>query len=322
MAMTVTFRAADRPVTARHEYWRQVVVGALGPLDLRINGGLDERDRLMLAEAGAVRIGALQAGQPAEIDRTPRHLSTSDPDLCKIDVLADGSGVVAQDGRQARLSRGDVTLVDLTRPAYWRMSPARIVAVVFPRCLLPLRAEQVARLTAVRIPGNRGAGALVASLAGQLAAHIDQFGPAEAARLGTAMLDVLAVALAARLGTDRAVPADTRQRALLHRIHGFIDERLADRELSPGTIAAAHHISVRYLYKLFEAEHTTVAGLVRQRRLDRCRRDLLDPTLADRPVSAIGARWAMPNPAHFSRLFRAAYEVSPAAYRDLAGNQV
>jgi AraC-like DNA-binding protein len=317
-AMTVTFRAADQPVTARHEYWRHVVVDALGPLDLRISGGLDERDRLVLAEAGTVRIGALQAGRPTDVDRTPRHLSSSDPDLCKVDVLMEGSGVVAQDGREARLSRGDATLVDLTRPAYWRMSPARIVAVVFPRSLLPLRPTELARLTAVRIRGDRGAGALVSSIAGQLVARVDDLGPAEATRLGTAVLDLLGVALAACLSTDSAVPADTRHRALLHRIHGFVDDRLSDPKLSPGAIAAAHHISVRYLHKLFETQGTTVAGLVRQRRLDRCRRDLLDPALADRPVSAIAARWGMPNPAHFSRLFRAAYDLSPAAYRNLA----
>jgi hypothetical protein len=89
-----------------------------------------------------------------------------------VDILAEGSGVVAQDGREARLSGGDVTLVDLTRPAYWRMSPVRIVAVVFPRSLLPLRPPELARLTAVRIPGNRGAGALVSSLAGQLVSRV------------------------------------------------------------------------------------------------------------------------------------------------------
>jgi AraC-like DNA-binding protein len=49
----------------------------------------------------------------------------------------------------------------------------------------------------------------------------------------------------------------------------------------------------------------------------RCRRDLLDPALRDRPVSAIAARWGITDPAHFSRLFRATYGVPPSEYRDL-----
>jgi AraC-like DNA-binding protein len=44
-------------------------------------------------------------------------------------------------------------------------------------------------------------------------------------------------------------------------------------------------------------------------------RDLLDPALAGEPIGAIGARWGITNQAHFSRLFRARYEVTPSAYR-------
>jgi AraC-like DNA-binding protein len=102
-------------------------------------------------------------------------------------------------------------------------------------------------------------------------------------------------------------------------VHAFIEQRLADPALSPATIAGAHHVSVRYLYKLFEGRHRGVAGWIRERRLERSRRDLLDPALAARPVSAIAARWGLVDPAHFSRLFRAAYGVPPLEYRRTMG---
>lgn len=95
-------------------------------------------------------------------------------------------------------------------------------------------------------------------------------------RVGAAFLDVLSVALAARLDRGDAVPRDSRQHDLLTRIHAFIEERLSDPALSPATIAAAHHVSLRYLHKLFESLEATVAGWIRRRRLERCRRDLLD----------------------------------------------
>jgi AraC-like DNA-binding protein len=316
--MSVTFRAADQPVTSRREYWQHVAASALGRLELWGDEPLDERDRMVVGQAGAVRVGTLYVSAPGGADRTSRHMRSSDPDLCKVDLVAEGTGVVAQDGREARLRRGDMTLVDLTRPAYWRMSAARLVAVIFPRSLLPLRPDELGRLTAVEIPGDRGAGALVSSLTDELAAHVDDVTPADAARLGTAVLDVLSVALAARLGPDR-VPTDTRQRVLLHRIHAFIDQRLGDPDLSPATIAAAHHISLRYLHKLFAQEDQTVAGWIRRRRLERCRRDLRDPMLRDRPVSAIAARWGITSPGQFSRLFRAAYGTTPVAYRTQSG---
>jgi len=74
----------------------------------------------------------------------------------------------------------------------------------------------------------------------------------------------------------------------------------------------------RSLYSVFEREQATVAGWIRHRRLERCRRDLLDPAQHDVPVSAVAARWGLANPAHFSRAFRAAYGLAPVEYRRLA----
>lgn len=50
-------------------------------------------------------------------------------------------------------------------------------------------------------------------------------------------------------------------------------------------------------------------------RLERCRRDLLDPGLRDRLVSSIGARWGLQDAAAFSRAFRKAYGLPPGEYR-------
>ena len=113
-------------------------------------------------------------------------------------------------------------------------------------------------------------------------------------------------------------PVETRERALVLSVRAFIEERLGDPALAPPMIAAAHHVSLRYLHKLFESQQTTVAALIRERRLERCRRDMLDPALRAQPVSAIAARWGLTNPAHFSRLFRAAYGSAPAEFRALA----
>ena len=102
-------------------------------------------------------------------------------------------------------------------------------------------------------------------------------------------------------------------------MHAFIEGGLADPGLTPAAVARAHHVSLRSLYKLFDRERTSVAGLIRERRLERCRHDLLDPALAARPVSAIAARWGLVDPAHFSRLFRATYGIPPLEYRRTMG---
>jgi AraC-like DNA-binding protein len=313
--MSQLLRAEDAPVRSRADYWHHVIEQTLGGLDVRVPSGSGFRDTLLIGSAGAIRVAELSSPAPGRASRTPRHIRRSDLDICKIDVLSSGRGVVEQDGRQAPLRPGDFTFVDLSRPARWSMSSMRVVAVVFPRSLLPLSPDEVRRLTATRFPGDQGTAALVSSLARELVRHLDDWAAADGVRLGTAVVDLLTVALAARLDRAERMPPDTRQRALLRRVQAFIEARLDDPDLSPGMVATAHHISPRYLYKLFETEQASVAGWIRCRRLERCRRDLLDPALADRSVSAIAARWGLVNAAHFSRAFRAAYGAAPVEYR-------
>jgi AraC-like DNA-binding protein len=136
---------------------------------------------------------------------------------------------------------------------------------------------------------------------------------ASAARVGTVVREALTVALANRRDV-RAVPC-ARRDALLARIRAFIETHLGDPELTPAGVAAAHHISLRYLHRLFESQPHGVAGMIRELRLERCRRDLLDPAHADRTVAAIAARWGFASAAHFSRVFRAAHGLPPAEFR-------
>lgn len=310
------FRAGDEPATSRQEYWQHVAGQALGSLELRPLGEVDGRDRIVAGSVGALRIGEVTSRYPGGAIRTQRHVRRTGSDLCKIDIPVDGGGLVEQDGRQAVLRPGDFTLVDLARPARWQMAPRRVVAVIFPAELFPLRPDQLRRLTAVGIAGDRGSGALVSTMAARAVEHLGEYTAIESARLGTAVLDLVGSALAGRLDAD--TPVETRERVLALRVSAYIEKHLRDPGLSPGSVAAANHLSIRALHRLFESRHATVAAWIRQRRLERARADLVDPTLRDRPVGAIGARWGMPNPSQFNRSFRAAFGAPPARYRDLS----
>jgi AraC-like DNA-binding protein len=311
------YRADDRPASVRVDYWHHVVEDTLTPLDLALpSDTLDGRDQMRVGDLGPVRVVELSTGESSRAVRRRRHISSSDPELLKIDVQLRGRGVIEQSGREQRYIPGDFTLVDLSRPCAWSNGPsAGLVAVTFPRHLLPLHRDDLGRLTGVRMPGDRGAGALVSALVRQLPRHLDDIGSAEGGRLGATLLDLLAVVLLSRVGRRRDVPAESRRRALLASVYAYTEENLADPALSPRSIAAAHYVSVRYLHQLFEGQQTTAAGWIRRRRLERCRRDLLNPALRELPVSAIAAQWGFTSAAHFSRLFRTTYGLPPVDFR-------
>jgi AraC-like DNA-binding protein len=125
---------------------------------------------------------------------------------------------------------------------------------------------------------------------------------------------VLATRLAHELDVRDWGTPEARRHALLTTVQAFIQRHLGDPRLSPATIAAAHHMSLRSLHQLFHDEGLTVAGWIR-RRLECCRHDLSDPALASRPVAAIAARWRFSSAGDFSRAFRAVHGLPPAEYR-------
>jgi AraC-like DNA-binding protein len=106
-----------------------------------------------------------------------------------------------------------------------------------------------------------------------------------------------------------------RHRALRTRIKAFIDEHLTDPRLSPEMVADAHNVSIRTLHRLFQDEPSMVAELIRTVGLHRCKRDLV---LLERSISAVVGHWGFPNKAHFSRVFRLQFGMSPQAYREQA----
>src|SRR5262249_31348615 len=121
-----------------------------------------------------------------------------------------------------------------------------------------------------------------------------------------------------QLGCDSRVSPESHRAALMMRIKAFVDARLQDPELGSSGIADAHHISARYLQKLFEGDGSTVTEWIRGRRLEHCKNDLLDPRLADISVSAIAARWGLIDASYFSRLFKSAYGTTPREFRSHA----
>ncbi|MEV8273035.1 helix-turn-helix domain-containing protein [Microbacterium sp. NPDC077184] len=248
------------------------------------------------------------------VERTPELIARRSQPSFKVSVMLAGSGLLVQDGREALLHPGDLAVYDTSRP-YTLVFDGdfRTVVMMFSHDALGLPAREVHQLTAVRIAGETGLGALAAPYIARLGTHLDEVAAVSGPRLVHTALDLLTTVYSRETGLDAA--AADPHRALLHRIAEHIEANLGSTALSPGSIAAAHYISTRHLHNLFHAEGTTVSTVIRERRLAHCRRELADPLLADRSVAAIGARWGFPDAAHFSRAFKAAFGMSPSDFR-------
>lgn len=310
----MVLRAIDQPTRARDSAWRDVVHSSVIPMDVRLSEGAGVQDKIVIREVGPIRVIECDTG-PGHALRTPRQAALSTSDLLGVFVHLRGRALGEHAGRRAVMRPGDIGLLDPAQPFRCEHDAHSVLIVAFPVSLLPLPRADVTRLSGARIPADRGPARLASSFIRQLSRHdlADTTG-ATRARLGTTVVDLLAAAFADRLDPAH-VPDPAQEQVLLTRIYAFIEAKLGDPDLGPATLAAAHHISLRYLYTLFEKESTTVAAWIQRRRLDRSRRDLLDPALRATPVSAVARRNGFRSTSHFSRAFRAVHGLPPAQYR-------
>ncbi|WP_410810523.1 helix-turn-helix domain-containing protein [Micromonospora sp. 067-2] len=307
------------PPSDRFEFWRSIVAEATAPAHIS-SPDMDN----FVAYARVIDLGAvtMQSLRYPSLDstRSARLIRQSAPEYYQLALPTVGESRLVQDRRETAVNASEFTFLDTARPHVASQATsgrklAATISVMIPYAALPLSADQARRLLASSITATTGMGALLAQMLRRIGAYPEQHQPTEAPQLGTIVLDLISAMLAQQLDVERTLPLEVQQQALRARVLAFIERHLRDGDLTPSAIAAAHHMSLRSLHRLFEGEPSTVAEVIRNRRLDRCRRDLTGPLAAHQPIQAIAARWGFPDKAHFTRLFRATYGMSPGQYR-------
>lgn len=104
--------------------------------------------------------------------------------------------------------------------------------------------------------------------------------------------------------------------ARVRRALAFVEEHLADPELTPQRVAQAQGVSRRHLDALLNRTGATLAQTIWGRRLERAAALLHDPTWQDLSAFAIGVECGFKSGSHFSRLFREKYGAPPSRWRE------
>ncbi|AYY12537.1 helix-turn-helix domain-containing protein [Actinobacteria bacterium YIM 96077] len=295
-----------------HDF-RHLVSSSFVPLNVTSDRPEAFRGRMRSCGVDNVHLTEISATEHV-VERTPELIERADRRYYKLSLLLSGTGMLIQDSRQAVLQPGDLAVYDTHRPySLVFEGDFRTMVVMFPQHLIPLPVEMVGQLTAVRLSGGSGVGNVVVPFLAQLNGNLEQLRGATGTRLAHGALDLVTTLFASELDIERT--ATDPHHALMQRIRAYIDENLASTDLGPSRIAAEHYISTRHLHGLFREQGTTVSSWIRSRRLERCRRDLLDPVLAHRPVASIAAKWGFVDAAHFSRVFKATFGRSPSEVR-------
>ncbi len=246
---------------------------------------------------------------------------TNDRNHVYLGVHVRGPVAVVHEGDKTRLEPNDLVFCDPARRHLLRFGEdCQMIFFRVPRCYLGVTESELNQVLGVPVRGGEGIGALASDFLTALAAKAEfrrsTIGDRRA-RAAVHLLSLLVMELLDAATTDEADDAPGAVNTMLSRIHAYIEEHLMDPDLSPESIARAHHISVRYLQKLFQNDGSTVSQWVRQRRLEICRIEL-GRSNRRTTMAAVAHRWGFSSPSHFSRTFRGAYGMSPSEWQALA----
>lgn len=277
---------------------------------------------------GAVRSMSLAHLQVSSVRSTSQHIARTDSlidkdriEYVQIGMIRRGRAIVVQDGRECTLTRGDFAIYDTSRPFDWIIDGHpdddqwELEVFTWPRHMLRLDARESSDMTAMAFDGSAGFSGLLGRFLHDLSSTRSSLDITGAQAIADEVGDLVSV-IARNTTTSPTIDSPTA--ALVRSAQRYIDDHLADPELSPGAVAAAMLVSTRQLHRVFAASGTTVARSIRVKRLERCRREIIASGSADRSLGQISRRWGFADLAVFSRAFREQYGMSPRQYRSAA----
>jgi AraC-like DNA-binding protein len=306
--MAVLFDTAMVEPEERAERWGDACDRIFFPMQAL--GGALSHSRIERHQVGPLELFRLASDHGAA-QRTGVGIRAYDPEVLLVATALRGRSVIEQGGRGATFAVDELSSWDSSRPfRAQHLEPFELLLVAMPKALLGARVDAICRQTARRLPATSPLSAMTTQFLRQTWSALEE----PAVNRGD-LADALVALVRAVHSQDPGAPRVAPGMVVLEQAKAYADAHLGDPDLGPETLARAHYVSTRYLQKLFAREGLTVSEWVRLRRLEACRRDLCDPALAHEPISEIARRWGLPNPAHFSRLFRETYGCTPSELR-------
>ena len=268
-----------------------------------------------ITDLGQVRVCSVRSNA-TKVERTPRLARDDLEPRIFLALQMAGSSLIVQGGREAVLRPGDLAFSSSTTP-YTLLDDGGIRQHFFsiPIAALGLPHDSVTRLSAVTLSPGHPVADLAAAYFGRIAARPDIFAQPGADAVGRPSIELVRALITTHL--DAATPGREPLRATLRlRILEYVRAHLSDPDLNATQIASAHHLSVRHLYNILGDGGISLGEWIRDHRLERCREDLSRPSGQVPPIAAIAHAWGFRDASSFGRSFRAAYGMSPRAWRD------
>ncbi len=232
-------------------------------------------------------------------------------------VLAlQGDCAVAQDQTEAHLDSGGLCLVHNAARVEFRFnSPFRQLHLRFPAAQLSRVCPSWMHHLGRNIAAGQGASPILVATSMALLDQGPELAPHSVKAVWNAVLGLICATLNV-VGPHDLLGASLTKMPHKERIKHFIQSELQNPHLSVGLISQRLGLSARHIHRLYADETGSVMRGIWDARLDECYREISLEEHSRRPMHDIALTWGFNDQAHFSRLFRQRFGVSPREVRN------
>jgi AraC family transcriptional activator of tynA and feaB len=308
------WRLREVPSASGLDAWTDILAATHLSFDIRATSRTPARFNGAVSRRRFGGLALVDCASSQWLGRHGKTVSGDEPEpIVGFQFVRKGVELVRESGREITLTAGDIVLWDGWQPAEVEVvEPFLKRTLIFPRERVMAVCPRLAELKALPPLNQSGPARLLVRYLDALAMELPALDDAAGTAAADAALELLRAAVEPSVPSTRAA----KREALRADVRRYVRAHLQDPTLCPDTIAKAHAISVRALHALFEDSGESVAGLVRRERLLRCQEDL--GRLSGGSVTEIAFRWGFRDAAHFSRVFKREFGLTPSEARHAA----
>ncbi|RQW64711.1 AraC family transcriptional regulator [Vibrio viridaestus] len=310
--MSRTFSTHDVRTEDSFDYWQNLICTTY-------SAPTDNKNLTQGKFEGSLLVKSLGASAlMTRIQSTPIEYNESDAEtyndnyficysMCEVAYLT-------QDGSTSEQRIGDIVVYDNNKPfSYAFPKGDNQIVISVPHSIMNTKVDHIGLILNKTLKADQTLSQFIGNMIIQ-AWEMEEQDNVIGDTVLFSILDVLNVAYQVVLGSINSRIA-SNQADNISRVEDYILSHLGDHELSVEKISFNVHMSSRTISRLFSKKGTSVMKWVWAQRLKMCHKTLLSGQY--KTVSEVAYQYGFSNMAHFSKLFKETYGVSPSNLREI-----
>lgn len=309
----VSYSTLNEPPSERTACWGRISSSYFGDLGVDIKDDCPLDAELSAYEVGSLRMVRIDA-TPHGVRRDSARTELPTDDLYKLVLQLKGHAEIRQNERAVHLRPGDWSLYDPRVPySFTNLDRTALLVVLIPRRQLKGFKPPNLHTSEAHAVSALGMSTMFGSFLKSMSEQLPTLPNGVGQPLSETVLGLLTSTMAVyqESGAEQApLPSVLRVR-----VKQYVQTHLAEPDLSIERIAREMRCSKRYLHRVFEDEDCSLDRYIWQARLDRCHAALCASGAMRKSIAEIAFACGFNSSAHFCRMFKNRFGLSPSNFR-------